>query len=82
MRHVLAMLLALAIGFTTAVPAALADGSNADRACYKDGVASSCVQPAQLTLYPESSSATTAGPGQNVPYNGPYFQQRLDNREH
>jgi len=42
MRHMLAALLALAIGIT-AVPAALAEGNNGAGTCYVDGVASACV---------------------------------------
>ena len=60
MRYLLTSLLALGIGITAAVPAAFA-ANNADPACYQNGVASSCTQPAPVTLYPVSSPGTISG---------------------
>jgi hypothetical protein len=78
MRYVLSVLLALGIGITTVVPAALAQsvnqygnqvvplqfpGGNGGGAVYVDGVARSNVQPAPVTLYPPSDLGTVAGGG-------------------
>jgi hypothetical protein len=78
MRYVLAVLLALGIGVTTVVPAALAEpvnqygnqvvplqypGGNGGGAVYVDGVAQSSVQPAAVTLNPTSDPGTVAGGG-------------------
>jgi hypothetical protein len=78
MRYVLSVLLALGIGITTVVPAALAQsvdqngnqvvqlqypGGNGGGAVYVDGVARSSVEPAPVTLYPASGLGTVAGGG-------------------
>ena len=77
MRYMLAMILAVGMGVTTVVPAALAQnvnqygnevvplgpGGNGGTICYVDGVARSCVQPATVTLYPASGLGTVAGGG-------------------
>jgi hypothetical protein len=55
MRYALAVLLALGIGVTAAVPAALAQAPATD--CYRDGVAFSCVQPTPVTLQPSTSNS-------------------------
>jgi hypothetical protein len=48
MRYMPAVLLALGIGITTAIPTALDSGPG--HACYKDGVVSSCTPPPPLYL--------------------------------
>ena len=77
MRYMLAVILAVGMGVTTVVPAALAQnvnqygnevvplgpGGNGGTICYVDGVARSCVQPATVTLYPASGLGTVAGGG-------------------
>jgi len=77
MRYILAMLLAVGVGVTIVVPAALAQnvnqygnevvplgpGGNGGTICYVDGVARSCVQPATVTLHPASGLGTVAGGG-------------------
>ncbi|GEM_PF-6727392 len=55
MRYALGMLLALGIGVTTAVPAALAQSPAPG--CYRDGVAVNCVQPAPVILQPNTSNS-------------------------
>jgi hypothetical protein len=74
MRYLFAALLALGIGITAAVPAALADGQG----CYKDGVAYDCATPTPVYLGTGSDSATVAGPAAPAP-SGPYQQMRFDN---
>jgi hypothetical protein len=49
MRYLLAALLVLGVGITTAIPTAL-DNNGPGRACYKDGVVSSCTPPPPLYL--------------------------------
>lgn len=49
MRYTFAVLLALGIASTAAIPAALTQNSPG-RACYKDGVVSSCTRPAPFYL--------------------------------
>ena len=75
MQYTLALLHAVGMGVTTALPAALAQGvnqygnevvplgpgGNGGTICYLDGVARSCVQPATVTLYPASGLVTVAG---------------------
>jgi len=76
MRYVLAMAFALAVAVSAVVPAAqaqmvnkygntvvpLGPGAGGGGACYVDGVARSCAQPAAVTLYLASDSETVAGP--------------------
>lgn len=78
MKYLVSVLLALGIGISTAVPAALAQpvnqygnqveplqypGGNGGGAVYVDGVARSSVQPAAVTLYSASDLGTVAGGG-------------------
>ena len=63
MRYALAALLAVGIGITAAIPAALAGDSGPGRACYKDGVAFSCTLPAPVYLGTGPSMDLVPGTG-------------------
>ncbi len=68
MRYALAIL-ALVVGVDAAAPAAMAQQNGPGQACYDNGVARSCVQPAPLYLGTGAGSGTVAGPeapGQGV----------------
>ncbi len=60
MKYVILAFVLIAIGITTAVPAALAGDNGAD-VCYVDGVARSCITPAPVNLYSAPDLGTIAG---------------------
>lgn len=79
MRYALAMLLALGIGITAAAPAALASPGlgTIGPACYRNGVAYSCVPPfAPVTLDTRPSGRIVAGSTTSQPM---WIQYRLEN---
>jgi hypothetical protein len=59
MRYALAIL-ALIVGVAAAAPATMAGENGPGRACYKNGVAYSCVQPAPVFLGTGAGSGTFA----------------------
>jgi len=72
MRYAMAIL-ALVVGVTAAAPAAMAQQNGPGQACYNNGVASSCVQPAPLYLGTGAGSSTVAGPGDSGQTVRPFY---------
>lgn len=75
MRYMLTMLLALGIGITTAIPMAM-DQNGPGRACYKDGVVSSCTPPPPLYLGTGASFEMALAPAKLVIAEGPSLEIR------
>jgi hypothetical protein len=70
MRYLVA-LLTLGISVASSVPAVHAGENNGGDVCYTNGVALSCVQPAQLTLNTGGDAGAIAGP--TTPNANPFF---------